>query len=155
MLHRDAHPDYGYVLLPDMKWDRTTLAALYLVAIAASPAVRSLRCLRKAHVGMLQSIRAEAVRAVRERWGLGAGALRMYVHYQPSYCARRFSFSGGGPCHACPADRSRSRSADQFHVHIVHAEYQGLLGMSVGQAHLLDDIISLVGGPSHSTRCSC
>ncbi|KAF9809599.1 hypothetical protein IEO21_07370 [Rhodonia placenta] len=118
VLHRDAHPDYGYVLLPDMKWDRTTLAALYLVAIAASPAVRSLRCLRKAHVGMLQSIRAEAVRAVRERWGLGAGALRMYVHYQPSYY--------------------------QFHVHIVHAEYQGLLGMSVGQAHLLDDIISLL-----------
>ena len=40
---------------------------------------------------------------------------------------------------------------DHFHVHIVNAEYQGLLGMTVGQAHLLDDIISLVRGtPSPS-----
>jgi m7GpppX diphosphatase len=34
---------------------------------------------------------------------------------------------------------------DHFHVHIVNVNYQGgLLGMTVGQAHLLDDIISLV-----------
>jgi len=35
-------------------------------------------------------------------------------------------------------------SLDHFHVHIVNVNYDGLLGMSVGQAHLLDDIISLV-----------
>jgi hypothetical protein len=34
---------------------------------------------------------------------------------------------------------------DHFHVHIVNANYQaGMTGMTVGQAHLLDDIISLV-----------
>ena len=33
---------------------------------------------------------------------------------------------------------------DHFHVHIVNANYVGLAGMSVGQAHLLDDIISMV-----------
>lgn len=33
---------------------------------------------------------------------------------------------------------------DHFHVHIVNASYAGLMGMAVGQAHLLDDIISLV-----------
>ena len=34
---------------------------------------------------------------------------------------------------------------DHFHVHIVNANYQaGMMGMTVGQAHLLDDIISLV-----------
>ena len=34
---------------------------------------------------------------------------------------------------------------DRFHVHIVNANMNGLLGMTVGQAHLLDDIIALVG----------
>ena len=34
--------------------------------------------------------------------------------------------------------------ADHFHVHVVHIEHGGLGGMRVGQAHLLDDIISLV-----------
>jgi m7GpppX diphosphatase len=33
---------------------------------------------------------------------------------------------------------------DHFHVHIVHTGHLGLSGMAVGQAHLLDDIISLV-----------
>jgi hypothetical protein len=34
--------------------------------------------------------------------------------------------------------------ADHFHVHIVNANHLGLMGMTVGQAHMLDDIISLV-----------
>jgi len=33
---------------------------------------------------------------------------------------------------------------DHFHVHIVNANHLGLMGMSVGQAYMLDDIISLV-----------
>jgi len=41
------------------------------------------------------------------------------VHYQPSYY--------------------------HFHVHIVNANYQtSMMGMTVGQAHLLDDVISLL-----------
>lgn len=118
MLYRDTSVDYGYVLLPDMKWDLTTISSLYLVAIASSPNIRSLRDLRKSHLGMLRSIRREARRVVKDKWELGYGTLRMYVHYQPSYY--------------------------HFHVHIVNVDYQGLLGMTVGQAHLLDDIISLL-----------
>lgn len=33
---------------------------------------------------------------------------------------------------------------DHFHVHIVHASQDGMMGMTVGQAHLLEDIISMV-----------
>ena len=33
---------------------------------------------------------------------------------------------------------------DHFHVHIVNANYIGLPGMNAGQAHLLEDLISLV-----------
>jgi hypothetical protein len=33
---------------------------------------------------------------------------------------------------------------DRFHVHIVNANHIGWMGCTVGQAHLLDDIISLV-----------
>ena len=34
--------------------------------------------------------------------------------------------------------------SDRFHVHVVNVNYTGLAGMSVGHAHLLEDIISLV-----------
>ena len=86
VLHRSPDPDFGYVILPDMKWDLITLQSLYLVAISSSSAIRSLRDLRKIHVPMLRSIRSEATRIVQEKWGLGAGAVRLFVHYQPSYC---------------------------------------------------------------------
>ncbi|KAH7929273.1 scavenger mRNA decapping enzyme [Leucogyrophana mollusca] len=108
----------AFALLPDMKWDLTTVPALYLVALARDPALRSLRDLRAPHVPLLEAIRAEAHRVVWERWGLERGGVRLYVHYQPSYY--------------------------RFHVHVVHASQAGLMGMTVGQAHLLDDIISML-----------
>ncbi|KAF5348544.1 hypothetical protein D9756_009582 [Leucocoprinus leucothites] len=108
----------AFMILPDMKWDRKTLSSLYLMAIVQDRSIRSLRDIRKSHLCLLQDIRSEAERIILQRWGLGKGSLRMFVHYQPSYY--------------------------HFHVHIVNANYNGLLGMSVGQAHLLDDIISLL-----------
>lgn len=44
-------------------------------------------------------------------------------------------------------------TSDHFHVHIVNANHTGLMGMTVGHAHMLDDIISLLeldepNGPS-------
>ena len=80
------HSSPEFVILPDMKWDLKTIASLYLVALVQDHAVRSLRDLRKKHIGMLSAIRREAEIVVSEKWKLGKGALRMYVHYQPSYC---------------------------------------------------------------------
>lgn len=71
------------------------------------------------HLPLLHSIRANAYDVVQKKWGLGPGTLRMWIHYQPSYY--------------------------HFHVHIANASYEGAgCGMAVGQAHLLEDVISLV-----------
>ena len=86
VLYRDPSPEHGFLILPDMKWDLTTLSSLYLVAISFNREIRSLRDLNKNHLGMLTSIRREAARVVKERWGLPPGSLRMFIHYQPSYC---------------------------------------------------------------------
>lgn len=112
---------FGFLIIPDMKWDLLTVASLYLVAIVHVPpgrALRSLRDLRAEHLPLLRAIRLHGARVAKERWGTPDGGLRVFVHYQPSYY--------------------------HFHVHIVNANYTGLPGQSVGQAHLLDDIISLL-----------
>lgn len=75
-----------FIILPDMKWDLHTAGSLYLVAIARDPNIRSLRDLRAGHIGLLESIRREAYRVVREGWNLKPGDLRMWIHYQPTYC---------------------------------------------------------------------
>ncbi|KAJ6518739.1 scavenger mRNA decapping enzyme [Mycena sanguinolenta] len=111
-----------FILLPDMKWDLHTIGSLYLIAIVRDENLRSLRDLRAkkslGHIALLKSIRREASVIAREKWGIEQGGLRMYIHYQPSYY--------------------------HFHVHIVNANYEAGFGMSVGQAHLLEDVISLL-----------
>lgn len=112
---------FGFLIIPDMKWDRKTISSLYLVALVHLPpgvTLRSLRDLTSAHLPLLRGIRRHAVRIAKEFWSIPDGGLRIFVHYQPSYY--------------------------HFHVHIANANYTGLSGQSVGQAHLVDDIISLL-----------
>ncbi|KAH9990963.1 scavenger mRNA decapping enzyme [Russula compacta] len=109
---------FGFLILPDMKWDLANLSSLYLVALMLLPNIKSLRDLDRSHLPLLRTIRREAANVVKNRWGLEATELRLFVHYQPSYY--------------------------HFHVHIVNANHTGLMGMTVGQAHMLDDIISLL-----------
>lgn len=84
-------PDF--LILPDMKWDLKTISSLYLVALVQDRSIRSLRDLKHNHLDLLRGIRREASRVVKERWNLGAGSLRMYIHYQPSYCALKITNS--------------------------------------------------------------
>ena len=131
-----------------MKWDLTTVSSLYLVALVQDRSIRSLRDLNRNHLGLLNGIRREASRIVKERWELGIGSLRMYVHYQPSYC-----MSSSLPI--LIQINPQTKFLDHFHVHIVNVNYEGgLLGMTVGRAHLLDDIISLVSRYHVMMPCS-
>ena len=86
LLYEDTSPTNGFVLLPDLKWDLTTAGTLYLVAIVHSKDIKSLRDLRKSHINMLKSIRRQAIKISEARWGVSGNELRMFVHYQPSYC---------------------------------------------------------------------
>ena len=117
-----------------MKWDTTDVSALYLLALYTHYDISCIRDLRKTpHLPMLKALRRDASRVVHDNWGISPGGVRMYIHYQPSYCE-----------FVTLDRRSLSYRADHFHVHIVHTGHLGLGGMAVGQAHLLDDIISLV-----------
>jgi len=118
ILFEDPCPVTGFVVLPDFKWDHSTLNSLYLVAIVHSKDLRSIRDLRKCHVDMLKSIRREAAKVSQEKWGVGMDSLKMFLHYQPSYY--------------------------HLHVHVVTVEMEGFSGMNVAHAHLLDDVISLL-----------
>jgi len=120
VFHRDDSGSFGYMIMPDMKWNLETVSDLYLLALCTSGSIRSLRDLRKVHVPVLKNIKDEATRIVKARWKNEGKdiSLRMFIHYQPSYY--------------------------QFHIHIVNANHPMGFGMAVGQAHLLDNIISLL-----------
>ncbi|OWZ73874.1 hypothetical protein AYX14_00598 [Cryptococcus neoformans] len=125
--------DDGLVILPDLKWDETTENALYLTCLVQDRSIKSLRDLKVSHIPLLKNIREKAAAEASERFGVDAGKLRLFVHYHPTYY--------------------------HFHVHIVHIRHDNLFGQVAGQAHLLDDLISLLelspaDGPSLLARKS-
>ena len=92
----EADP-FGFLILPDMKWDLTTVASLYLVALTLLPNITNLRDLNRSHLPLLRAIRREATNVAKNRWGLERTELRLFIHYQPSYCKL---------CHPHPVPRT-------------------------------------------------
>jgi m7GpppX diphosphatase len=86
VIFRDEDKENGFVILPDLKWDGTTLAALYLTTIVQDASIRSMRDLRRKHIPLLRAIRAQAYASAKEGYGVEEGDLRLFIHYQPSYC---------------------------------------------------------------------
>ncbi|KAI8325596.1 scavenger mRNA decapping enzyme [Martensiomyces pterosporus] len=113
IVFEDPDPKNGFIVLPDLKWDGTTVDSMYLVAIVNRHDIKSLRDLKYKHLPLLKNIRGKAEAAV-QRYGVAADQLRLYIHYQPSYY--------------------------HFHVHITNVNFDGR-GMLAGRAHLMDTVI--------------
>lgn len=108
--------DEGFLLLPDLNWDRKTLEALHLLALVERRDIWSLRDLKKKHIPWLQHIKAKVVGATTETYPtIEENQLKLYVHYQPTYY--------------------------HFHIHIVHVALEAGATQAVGKAVGLDSII--------------
>jgi m7GpppX diphosphatase len=111
----DDHPDNGFVLLPDLKWDTSNLQALYLMAIVHPRNIKSLRDLRSKHLPLLRNIRDKSLALIKEKWSVDSDRIRAYLHYQPSYY--------------------------HLHVHFTHIQYDSSIATCT-RSHLLDTVIS-------------
>lgn len=108
--------DEGFLLLPDLNWDRKTVEALHLLGLVERRDIWSLRDLRKRHVPWLRHMRDKFVEATCKVYpGIEADQLKLYVHYQPTYY--------------------------HFHIHIVHVQLEAGATQAVGKAIGLDSII--------------
>ncbi|KAJ1728596.1 hypothetical protein LPJ61_003951 [Coemansia biformis] len=114
IIYEDPDPELGFVILPDLKWDTTDPASMYLVAIVHQHGIKSLRDLNGSHLPLLKNIRTKAAIGA-QKYGVRSDCLRLYVHYQPSYY--------------------------HLHVHITNVALVGR-GMTADRAHLLDVVIS-------------
>ncbi len=108
--------DEGFLLLPDLNWDRSTLDALHLLALVERRDLWSLRDLRKKHIPWLQHMRDKLTDATVATYpSIEADQLKLYVHYQPTYY--------------------------HLHIHIVHAALEAGATQATGKAVGLDSII--------------
>ncbi|KAJ4294794.1 hypothetical protein N0V88_005028 [Collariella sp. IMI 366227] len=110
-------PVEGFLLLPDLNWDRKTIDALHLLGLVERRDIWSLRDLRKKHIPWLQHMKAKFVDATTKVYpSIEPDQLKLYVHYQPTYY--------------------------HFHIHIVHVALEAGATQATGKAVGLESIIS-------------
>nr|XP_022910498.1 m7GpppX diphosphatase [Onthophagus taurus] len=93
IIYEDSDPKIGFVLLPDLKWNGTTLDNLYLIAIVKVRGLKSLRDLTEEHLPLLRNVMTNGSKAIEDKYGLPKSQLRIYLHYQPSYYHLHIHFS--------------------------------------------------------------
>ncbi|KAI9171237.1 m7GpppX diphosphatase [Paramyrothecium foliicola] len=108
--------DEGFLLLPDLNWDRKTLDALHLLAIVERRDIWSLRDLKKKHIPWLEHMKQKLIDATVQTYpSFDRDQLKLYVHYQPTYY--------------------------HFHIHIVHVALEAGATQATGKAVGLESII--------------
>ena len=115
IVYEDPDPEQGYILLPDLKWDRTSMDTMYLSAIVHKHGIKSLRDLGTEHLPLLKNIQDTASKAIEQKYGVEKSKIRAYFHYQPSYY--------------------------HLHVHFNQVKHTAP-GSNVIGAHLLADVIN-------------
>lgn len=85
-----AYPDEGFLLLPDLNWDRKTVTSLHLLGLVERRDIWSLRDLRKTNVEWLKHMREKVLDATVKLYGdVERDMLKLYVHCKthlsPSY----------------------------------------------------------------------
>lgn len=107
----------GFLLLPDLNWDRKTLTSLHLLAIVERRDIWSVRDLKKKHVPWLKSMRRKLLDAASTLYtSVDEDQLKLYIHYQPTYY--------------------------HFHIHVVHVMLESGATQATGKALGLDNVIS-------------
>lgn len=114
-------PEEGFLLLPDLNWDRKTVDALHLLGLVERRDLWSLRDLRKKHIPWLRHMKTKFLDATTKVYpSIEADQLKLYVHYQPTYY--------------------------HLHIHIVHVELEAGATQATGKAVGLESIIEQLEG---------
>ncbi|CAN8103066.1 unnamed protein product [Discula destructiva] len=108
--------DEGFLLTPDLNWDRKTIEALHLLGLVERRDIWSLRDLKVKHIPWLQHMKTKFIDAtVKVYPEIEPDQLKLYVHYQPTYY--------------------------HFHIHIVHVALEAGATQATGKAVGLESII--------------
>jgi len=106
----------GFLLLPDLNWDRKTLTSLHLLGLVERRDIWSLRDLTVSHIPWLRQMRQALIEATCKLYPeIEEDQLKLYVHYQPTYY--------------------------HFHVHVVHVMLEAGSTQAVGKAWGFESIV--------------
>lgn len=87
---RHSDPTDGFLLAPDLNWDRKTLTSLHLLALVERRDIWSLRDLTKEHVDWLKHMRQALIEAASKCYPeIEEDELKLYIHCLYPGCSTR------------------------------------------------------------------
>ncbi|ODH49898.1 hypothetical protein GX48_03987 [Paracoccidioides brasiliensis] len=114
---RVSDSEEGFLLLPDLNWDRKTLGTLRLLCLVERHDIWSLRDLKKKHLPWLSRMREQVLDGVVKVYpDLERDQLKLYLHYQPTYY--------------------------HLHIHVANIMLEAGTTQSTGKAFGLENLIS-------------
>ncbi|CAK4034860.1 mrna decapping hydrolase like [Lecanosticta acicola] len=110
----------GFLLLPDLNWDRKTRDAMHLLALVERRDLWSVRDLKRRDLPFLRLLHRTLLATITKELypEVEADMLKFYIHYQPTYY--------------------------HFHVHIVHVNLDATGTQAVGKALGLETVVSML-----------
>ncbi|CAG5163302.1 uncharacterized protein ALTATR162_LOCUS6404 [Alternaria atra] len=129
VMYRESGEE-GFLLLPDLNWDRKTMGSLHLLGLVERRDIWSVRDLKQNMAEWVKHMREKMIEATVKLYPeIERDELKLYVHYQPTYY--------------------------HFHIHIVHVSLEAGSTQATGKALGLENIISqLENMASKSTASS-
>ncbi|KAM5445665.1 putative 5'-(N(7)-methyl 5'-triphosphoguanosine)-[mRNA] diphosphatase [Microsporum audouinii] len=117
VLYRHQDEEEGFLLLPDLNWDRKTMGTLRLLTLVQRRDIWSLRDLKKKHVPWLKHMKERILDSVVKVYpSMERDQVKLYVHYQPTYY--------------------------HFHIHVVNVMLDAGSTQATGKAFGLENLIS-------------
>jgi len=65
-------------------WDGKSIDKLHILCMPTDITLRSIRSLTATHITLLEHMKRETVRIIKQNYGLDENQLKMFFHYEPS-----------------------------------------------------------------------
>ena len=84
---RIIYENNHFILLPDIKWSGliNDTQSLYCLAITKDKTLLSMRDLRNEHIELLENIKCNTFKIIKQKYNINESAIRAYFHYPPSF----------------------------------------------------------------------
>ena len=133
------HGEEGFLILPDLNWDRKTLGSLHLLGIVERRDIWSVRDLDKSMVDWVKHMREKMTEATVKLYPeVEKDQLKLYVHCELPIAHSHIKFS----CRLATNHTLDQPTYYHFHIHIVHVSLEAGGTQATGKALGLENIIS-------------
>jgi m7GpppX diphosphatase len=133
VMYRESDPSKGFLLLPDLNWDRKTIGALHLLGLVERRDIWSVRDLKKGNVEWLKHMKDKMVEATCGLYeGVERDQLKLYVHCtSSSSCCLSTWLTKIRPTYILPFPHSHCARCARGWKHTSHRKSIG-----IGEHHL-------------------